>query len=51
MTSLWRHLSFLQTIVHISNSIEPKIFVLGINTQQHNARPSNDDNESDLDGP
>ena len=27
MTSLWRHLSFLQTIVH---------FVLGTNTQQHN---------------
>ena len=36
MTSLWRHLSFLQTIVHISNSIEPKNFVLGTNTQQNN---------------
>ena len=36
MTSLWRHLSFLQTIVHISNSIEPTNFVLGTNTQQHN---------------
>ena len=29
-------LSFLQTIVHISNSIELKNFVLGTNTQQHN---------------
>ena len=34
MTSLWRHLSFLQTIV--SNSIEPTNFILGTNTQQHN---------------
>ena len=38
MTSLWRHLSFLQTriIVHISYSIEPTHFVLRTNTQQHN---------------
>ena len=36
MRSLWRHLSFLQTIVHISNSIEPTNFVLGTNTQQYN---------------
>ena len=36
MTSLWRHLSFLQTIVHISNSIKPTNFVLGTNTQQYN---------------
>ena len=36
MTSLWHHLSFLQTIVHISNSIEPRNFVLGTNTQQRN---------------
>ena len=36
MTSLWHHLSYLQTIVHISNSIEPTNFVLGTNTQQHN---------------
>ena len=28
MTSLWHHLSFLQTIVHISNSIEPTILIL-----------------------
>ena len=35
MTSLWRHLSFLQTIVHISNSIEPTNFVLGTDTQQY----------------
>ena len=27
---------FLQTIVHISNSIEPTNFVLRTNTQQHN---------------
>ena len=33
---LWRHLSFLKTIIHISNSIEPTNFVLGINTQQYN---------------
>ena len=32
MTSL----TFLQTIVHISKSIEPTNFVLGSNTQQHN---------------
>ena len=32
MTSL----SFLQTIVHISNSIEPTTFVLEINAQQYN---------------
>ena len=37
MTSLWRHSSFLQTIVHISNTIEPTNFVLGTNTQQYNA--------------
>ena len=36
MTSFWRHLKFLQTIVHISYSIEPTNFVLGINTKQHN---------------
>ena len=36
MTSLWRHLCFLKTIVHISKSIEPTNFVLGTNTQQHN---------------
>ena len=35
MTSLWRHLSFLETIVHISNSIEHTNFILGTNTQQH----------------
>ena len=28
-------IGFLQTIVHISNSIEPKNFVLGTNTQQY----------------
>ena len=31
-----RHLSFLQTIVHISNCIEPTNFILGTNTQQQN---------------
>ena len=31
-----RHLSFRQTIVHVSNSIEPTNFVLGTNTQKHN---------------
>ena len=36
MMSLWRHLSFLQRNVHISNSIEPTNFVLRTNTQQHN---------------
>ena len=36
MTSLWRHLSFPETIVHISNSVEPTNFILGINIQQHN---------------
>ena len=36
MTSLQRHLSFLKTIVHILNCIEPTNFVLGTNTQQHN---------------
>ena len=36
MTSLRRHLSYLQTIVYISNSIEPTNFVLGTNTQQYN---------------
>ena len=35
MTSLGRHLSFLKTIVHISNSIELKNFILGTKTQQH----------------
>ena len=35
MTSLWHHLSFLQTVFHISNSIEPTNFVLGTNTQQY----------------
>ena len=35
MTSLRRHLSFLQTIVHISNSFEHTNFILGTNTQQH----------------
>ena len=34
MTSLWRHLSFLHTIVHISNSIEPTNFLLGTNIQK-----------------
>ena len=29
MTSLWRHLSVQQTIVHISNYIEPTNFILG----------------------
>ena len=38
MTSLWRHFSFLQRIVHISNSIEPTNFVLGTNIQQHNVQ-------------
>ena len=33
MTSLWRHSNFLQTIVHISNSIEHTQFILGTNTQ------------------
>ena len=43
MKSLWRHLVFLQTIVQITNSIEPTNFVLeptnfvlGTNTQQNN---------------
>ena len=36
VTSSPIRLSFLQTIIHISNSIEPANFVLGINTQQHN---------------
>ena len=49
MTSLCRHLRFLQTIVHISNFIEPTNFVLGTNTQQHNVN-SNDKDKSDLDG-
>ena len=31
-----KSLSFLQTIVHISNSIALTNFVLGTNTQQHN---------------
>ena len=35
MTSLWRHLSFLQTIVNISNSIEPTNFILGTDVQLH----------------
>ena len=35
MTSSWRHLIFLQTIDHISNSIEPTNFVLETITQQH----------------
>ena len=34
MTSF--NIRFLQTIVHISNSIEPTNYVLGTNTQQHN---------------
>ena len=32
MTLLWRHLGFLQTIVHISNSIKPTNSVFGTNT-------------------
>ena len=44
MASLWRHLDFLQTIVHISNSIEHKNFILGTTTW----RPSNDESLSDL---
>ena len=39
MTSLWHHLDFLQSNVHISNSIEPTNFVFGTNTQQHNVYP------------
>ena len=35
MTSLWRHLSFLQIIVHISNSFEPTHFLFGTNVQLH----------------
>ena len=35
MTSLRRHLNFLQTFVHISNSIEPTNFILGTNVQLH----------------
>ena len=34
-TLLGRHLSFLQTIVHISNYIDYTNFILGTNTQQH----------------
>ena len=33
--SLWRHSSFQQTIVHISNSIAPTNFILGTNIQQY----------------
>ena len=36
MTSLWCHLSFLQTIVHISISVEPTKNIRGTNIQQHN---------------
>ena len=50
MTSLWRPLSFLQTIVHISNSIEPINFVLGTNSITITQFPYIDKNESDLDG-
>ena len=35
MTSLWCHLRFLQTISHISYSIEHTNFILDTNTQQH----------------
>ena len=35
MTSLLRHLSFLQTIIHILNFIESTNFVLGTNVQQN----------------
>ena len=35
MTSWWRHLMFLYTNVHISNSTEPTNFILGTNIQQH----------------
>ena len=35
MTSLWRHLSFLQTVVNITNSILHTNFILGTNIQQH----------------
>ena len=37
VTSLWRHLSFLQTIVYISNSIEPTDFILGTKVQPNKA--------------
>ena len=47
MTSLWRHLSFLQTIVHISNYIEHTNFILGTNKQQHDVQLMI--SESDLD--
>ena len=36
LTQLWRHLSFLQTMVHSSNSIEPTNFILGTNVHVHN---------------
>ena len=35
MTSLWRDLRFLQTIVHISICIEPTNFILDTNIQHH----------------
>ena len=35
ITSLWRHLFFLQTIVKISIYIEPTNFILGTSIQQH----------------
>ena len=38
MTSLWHHFCFLQTIVYISNSIQHTNFILGTNTQQHDAQ-------------
>ena len=42
---------FFQTIVHISNSIEPTNFVLGTNTQQYNVHQiKKKKTKSDLDG-
>ena len=35
MTSWLRHLSFLHTIVRISNSTEPTNFIFGTNIQQY----------------
>ena len=35
MTSLWRHQSFLLTLVHILYSIEHTNLILGTNTQQY----------------
>ena len=35
MKSLWRHLSYLQTIVHILNSSNPTNFLFCSNVQQY----------------